>query len=135
VDSKWLSTSEGRAWLESDEGKRWLVSPEGVDWSENTAAGREWWESKWNSGYDDLIAGRTPTPPDWALSPESAPRVGARVRFREDVEAATGVQFTKGELAIVVEARLAPIGCIVLIVRTLDGRRMMTTHRATLEPA
>lgn len=36
---------------------------------------------------------------------------------------------------MVIEAKLAPIGCVVLTVRALDGREMMTTHNATLEPA
>ena len=122
-------------WLESDEAKVWLVSADGQDWVETTAAGRAWAESLADRGYDDYLAGRSRPLLDSALTPDTAPHVGARVRFTRDDETMTGVQFRRGELAIVVEARLAPTGCVIATVRTLDGRRIITTMRGTVEAA
>ena len=135
MDRAWLNTAEGRDWLESDDAKDWLVSPDGQDWVEKTTAGREWVESLADRGYNDYIAGRSRPLLDSALTPDTAPRVGARVRFSRDDETMTGVQFRRGELAIVVQARLAPTGCVIATVRTLDGRRITATMGGTVEPA
>jgi hypothetical protein len=133
-DRAWLRTPEGRAWLESDDGVAWINTRAGLDWSES-ADGREWMESLADRGYDDYIADRSPAPPDWAMTPETAPRVGTRVRVARAETTLAGVDFKEGELGIVIETRLAPIGCVFITVRMLDGRRLLTGHPETVAPA
>ena len=134
----WLRSAEGRAWLESgsEDAVSWLVSPEGEDWL-GSRDGRAWTEAREDERWDDYISGEVPvTPlPDWALTPETAPRVGARVRFVENDRTMGGVEFGEGEFGIVTEARFTPMGAVFVTVRTLDGRKRITGKRDTLVEA
>jgi hypothetical protein len=139
----WLRSDEGRTWLRSDEGRAWLRSDDSDEWL-TTSAGREWLESpdgrEWteeleNRGWARFVAGDIPPAPDWAFSPSTAPRIGARVRFAQDVTTSDGTDFREGELAIVVELRLAPLGHASAKLRTVDGRQMITSDAAILVPA
>jgi hypothetical protein len=136
ISLDWLQTDEGVAWLDSVAGIRWLTSGSGEDWL-GSRAGRAWIED----GQDDRWAayfsnsGSVPNPPAWALNSETAPRAGARVRFKSDARTMTGVEFREGELAVVVEARFTPIGVVAVTVRTLDGRTRSVTLQGELELA
>jgi hypothetical protein len=131
-----LQTADGRAWLESDDAVAWLVSGEGEDWL-GSRDGREWTEAREDERWDEYISGKLPsTPlPDWALTPNSAPQVGTRVRFVEHDRTMGGVEFAEGELGIVTEARFTPMGAVFVTVGTLDGRKRITGIRGTLRKA
>jgi hypothetical protein len=133
---EWLKTTDGMEWLDSDEGVSWLVSGEGEDWL-GSRDGRAWTEARQDASWNDYISGNKPTAslPDWALTPETAPQVGMRVRFVETDHTMSGIEFRKGELGIVTEARFTPMGVVVVEIRTLDGRKRLVTMRGTVEPA
>src|SRR5215213_6904101 len=73
----------GSPWLPSDEGLAWLYSPTGMEWQE-TRDGREWFEERVQEGWVDYFAGRLRPAPELAMKPESAPRIGLRVRLARD---------------------------------------------------
>jgi len=133
---KWLLTDEGQSWLEGDEGIEWLVSGAGEDWL-GSRDGRAWMEARQDDRWDEYISGSAPAPPlpDWALTPETAPQVGTRVRFVSTDRTMSGVEFEEGELGIVTEARFTPMGVVVITVRTLDGRKQLTGMRGTVVEA
>jgi hypothetical protein len=131
----WLETPEGREWLDSDDGQAWIRTDAGWRWL-NSSPGEAWQESMADRRFDEHLSGRhTADLPEWAMTPETAPRVGDRVRLTRSGRTATGVTFTAGELGIVVETRLAPIGCVFVTIRMLDGRKMLTTMASSFEPA
>jgi hypothetical protein len=133
---EWLKTDEGQAWLDSEDAIPWLVSGEGEDWL-GSRDGRAWEEARQDEAWNDYIAGKKPplALPDWALTPETAPRAGARVRLIEDATTLSGVQFSKGELGIVIETKFVPIGAVTVTIRMLDGRKLLTTTNKTFELA
>jgi hypothetical protein len=133
---EWLRTKEGQEWLDSDEGVSWLVRGEGEDWL-GSRDGRTWTEARQDESWADYISGKKPSIrlPDWALTPETAPQAGTRVRFVETDRTMGGIEFKKGELGIVTEARFTPIGAVVIEVRTLDGRKRLVTMRGIVENA
>jgi hypothetical protein len=70
--------------------------------------------------------------PEWALTPETAPQVGTRVRFVNTDRTMSGVEFKEGELGIVTEARFTPMGPVFVTVRTLDGAQATDRHALLL---
>ena len=131
----WLETPDGHEWLESDDGKAWIGTETGWRWM-NSPPGEAWQEAMSERAFDDYLSGRRTTDlPAWAMTPETAPRVGDRVRLTQSDSTPSGVHFTEGELGIVVETRLAPIGCVMVTIRMLDGRKRLTGMASTFEPA
>ena len=47
----------------------------------------------------------------------------------------SGVHFERDELMIVEELRLAPLGSVLVSLRTIDGRKYLTGMRNTFVPA
>ena len=133
-DLNWLRTHEGRDWLESDDGLEWLHSKEGVAWT-YSPDGHAWVDDLAQSGFEKFFSGEMPPPPDWAIMPEEAPRIASRVRLTEAFTTMSGADFKVGELAIVSELRLAPLGCVSVRLRTIDGRTTMTLMRGMFELA
>lgn len=132
----WLKTDEGQAWLNTDDAIKWLVSGEGEDWL-GSRDGRAWEEARQDEAWDDFIAGKKPSIslPEWAITPESAPRAGTRVRLLEDAETTSGVKFLAGELGMVIETKFVPLGVVTVKIRMLDGRKLLTTMHRMFEPA
>lgn len=133
-DREWLKTPEGRAWLESAEGTNWIRSTAGLEWMESRDA-REWLDELAQRGFDDFFSGKMPELPDWAITPEMAPQIGARVRLVAPEPTMGGTTFSEGELAIVDELRLAPAGMVMVSLRTLDGRKLLIMQPGAFEPA
>jgi hypothetical protein len=133
---EWLLTDQGEAWLESDEGIEWLNTGDGEDWM-GSRGGRAWMEAGQDKRWDEYISGKSPAValPEWALTPETAPQVGSRVRFVNTDRTIGGVEFQEGELGIVIEARFTPMGAVFITVRTLDGRKQLTGMRGVVEDA
>jgi hypothetical protein len=127
-----LKTPEGRAWLETDEGTEWFRSTEGQWWSQGTDA-RQWYEELADRGWADYVSGKMPGPPEWGIRP--APRIGSRVRLRITEPTLGGTTFEEGELAIVTELHLMPIGSVRMLLRTLDGRKCMAMRTDDYEVA
>lgn len=94
-------------------------------------------EERQDERWDEYISGKAPSIPlpDWALTPETAPQVGTRVRFVDTDQTMSGVEFNEGELGIVTEARFTPMGAVFVAVRTLDGRKRLTGMRGALRDA
>jgi hypothetical protein len=134
VDQEWLKTPEGRAWLETDEGTEWFRSTEGQWWSQGADA-RQWYEELADRGWADYVSGKMPGPPEWGIRPEDAPRIGSRVRLRITEPTLGGTTFEEGELAIVTELHLMPIGSVRMLLRTLDGRKCMAMRTDDYEVA
>jgi hypothetical protein len=134
-DRDWLRSAEGRAWLETDEGHDWYSrDPEGIAWVDS-AEGREWMDELAQRGFERYFAGEMPEPPECAIMPDDAPRVGDRVRLAAGETTMAGTSLEEGELLIVDEVRLAPLGCVFVSLRTPDGRKLLTGHRGTFVPA
>lgn len=133
-DREWLRTPEGREWLVSEEGVEWERSEEGWAWMESPD-GREWLDELAQGGYESYFRGEMPEPPEWALLPEDAPRIGDRVRLAGAETTMSGTSLEEGELMIVYELRLAPLGVVFVGLRTPDGRTLMTGTRGSFVPA
>jgi hypothetical protein len=133
-DREWLKTPEGRAWLWSDEGVEWERSEEGWAWM-HSPDGRAWMDELVQGGFERFFSGDMPPPPDWAITPVTAPQIGDRVRLVEADETIGGAAFSEGELMIVSELRLAPFGGVWVHLRTVDGRTMMTGTEGAFVPA
>lgn len=134
---EWLNTPEGRVWLDTQQGEdSWIFTPPGWEWL-NSPAGERWQREQHEAQWDVYFAGRTPEPPPFAMTPESAPQVGTRVRFTEDVETVDGgTRFAAGELAVIEAAKFLPsYGIVSVDLRTLDGRRLTTTIASTFDRA
>jgi hypothetical protein len=128
-----LETNDGRAWLESHDGVEWLRTPDGSNWLESRA-GRLWMDDLAQHGFADYFAGRLPPPPAWAMTPETAPRIGTRVRLLEAMSTPSA-HFKAGELMIVSELRLAPIGAVAVTLRDINGHRLLTFSTDGFVPA
>jgi hypothetical protein len=144
-DSEWLQTSDGLTWLDSPDGHSWLVTDEGNAWFTRTEQGRAWGRSEagdrymealFQQGWDAYFSGRieAEAPPGW-FTPQTAPRIGSRVRFAETSVTMAGTETTAGELAIVAELRITPRGAVQVHLRTIDGRKMITFREDSIEPA
>jgi hypothetical protein len=98
-DLEWLKTREGRRWLETDEGIAWQRTDEGRRWMDS-AEGRSWFDELAQRGFARYFSGDLPEPPDWAITPGTAPPIGSRVRLTERGAGATlgGTAFAEGEL-------------------------------------
>jgi hypothetical protein len=134
VDPEWLKTPEGRAWLETDEGVAWWRTDEGQEWSHSEDAHR-WYEELEQAGWQDYVSGRAPGPPEWGITPDEAPRPGARIRLTSTDTTLGGTTLKEGELAIVTELHFMPVGSVRLHVRTLDGRKRIIMSRGEYEAA
>ena len=133
-DREWLKTPEGRAWLESEEGIAWERSEEGWAWM-HSPEGVEWLDELTQRGFDRYFSGEMDEPPEWGITPDTAPRIGDRVRIVKADTTLGGDSFEAGELAIVAELRLAPVGIVWVHLRTVDGRKMITGTAGTFVPA
>ena len=129
-----MRTPEGREWLESDEGVQWINSAEGLAWAD-TSDGKEWLDELAQRGWEDHFSGKLPDAPEGWFTPDTAPLIGTRVRFRKSFTTIGGTHFKKSELAIVSEMTLAPMGTVWLVLRTLDGRTMRTAGADEFDPA
>ena len=132
-DQEWLKTPEGREWLETEEGMEWWRSTEGEWWSRSDDA-HSWYDELAQHGWSAYFAGATPDPPEWAITPETAPRIGARVRMTHTDTTFGGDTFKEGELAIVSEIHFTPMG-VRLRLRTVDGRTRFALSRGEYELA
>jgi hypothetical protein len=119
-DQEWLKTPEGRDWLETDAGMEWWRSTEGQWWSRSEDA-ESWYDELAQRGWAAYFAGERPDPPEWAITPVTAPRIGSWVRMTNTGTTFGGITFEKGELAIVSEIHFVPMG-VRLRLRTADGR-------------
>jgi hypothetical protein len=133
-DRDWLRTPEGREWLNSDEGMEWLRSDEGIAWVDSPDS-QEWRDGLVQRGFENFFSGRMPPSPTWAIRPSDAPQIGARVRLTESSTMMGGTTIHRGELAIVYELSLMPAGCVIVRLRTIDGRKMITIRSDVYEPA
>jgi len=131
------------AWLETRAGIDWLLGREGTEWSETPAA-RRWFSTEapasffdalGQHGFENYFAGRVPPPPPGWLTPETAPKIGSRVRFTEDHETLGGRRFKTGELAFVAELHLTANGGVRATLRTPDGRRTTVVTGDSFTPA
>jgi hypothetical protein len=145
TDPLWLKTREGQAWLDSDEGHAWLVTEKGNAWFVGTEEGRLWGRSAAGDrymdaleqgGWDSLFSRelQAKIPEHW-FTPETAPRIGSRVRFAATSTTLDGTTAEAGELAIVTELRFIPAGAVYGRVRTIDGRKTMVFSWHEVEPA
>jgi hypothetical protein len=128
VNQEWLKTPEGRAWLETDEGTEWWRSIEGQWWSRSADAHR-WYDELAQSGWVRYWAGTMPGPPEWAMTPDDAPQIGARVRLRNPETTLGGTSFEDGEVALVTEIKFSPVGAVHVTLRTPDGRQVIVMRR------
>lgn len=133
-DRDWLKTPEGREWLESDDGIAWERSDEGWEWM-HSPDGRAWLDELAQRGYESAFAGNLPPPPEWAITPETAPLIGSRVRLSESGNTLDGTPLVKGELMIVEELRFSPVGVVWVSLRALDGRKLTTGMLGNFTPA
>jgi hypothetical protein len=133
VSQEWLKTPEGRAWLETEEGQQWFRSTEGQWWSRSEDAHR-WYDELAQSGWERYWAGTMPGPPDWAMLPDDAPQIGARVRLRNLGPTLGGTTFEDGEVALVTELHFMPIGGVRATLRTPDGRQVLAMRRDDFDP-
>jgi len=131
---KWLATPDGRDWLASDDGFAWQRTDSGWAWL-HSPEGREWLDERAHHAFEAYFSGDLPPKPEWAMTPDEAPRVGARLRIAEDHTTLGGVTLHEGELVIVIEARLAPVGCVHVTLMTLDGRKLHTMDPRVFTPA
>jgi hypothetical protein len=129
-DHDWLKTSEGRAWLESAEGVEWERSDEGWAWM-HSPDGREWLDELAQRGYERYFSGEALDPPEWAITPDTAPKIGSRVRLTEGSTTLGGTSFADGELMIVDELRYSPVGIVWVHLRAVNGRQMVTGKQDT----
>jgi hypothetical protein len=127
-DHEWLQTTEGREWLLSDEGGAWQRTEEGWAWM-HSHDGRKWFEELARKGWDRFFRSEMRPPPEWAITPDVAPRIGDRVRLREAVASSNGTKATETEPMIVVGLDFTPIGIVHVEVRTSDGRVFTTMTR------
>jgi len=132
-DQEWLKTPNGREWLETDEGMEWWRSTEGQWWSRSEDA-HSWYDELSQRGWSTYFAGDSPDPPEWAITPETAPRIGSWVRMTNTETTFRGDTFNQGELALVSEIHFNPMG-VRLKLRTVDGRTRFTMFSGTYEPA
>jgi hypothetical protein len=133
-DREWLRTTEGREWLLSDEGRAWQRTEEGWAWMHSPDA-RKWFDELAKRGWERFFRGEMPPPPEWAITPELAPRIGDRVRLREAVTSSNGTSASEGEPMVVTGLDFAPVGMVHVEVRTIDGRVFRTMTRDSLFPA
>jgi hypothetical protein len=127
-DEEWLKTTEGREWLMSDEGRAWQRTEAGWAWM-HSHDGRKWFEELARQGWDRFFRGEMPPPPEWAITPDVAPRIGDRVRLREAVTSSNGTKATDSEPMIVAGLDFTPIGIVRVELRTNDGRVFTTMTR------
>lgn len=133
-DREWLKTPEGREWLMSDEGGAWQRTEEGCAWM-HSPDGRAWFDELAQQGWERSFRGEMPPPPEWAITPDVAPRIGDRVRLRETVTSLNGTSSSEGELMIVACLDLAPVSMEHVELRTIDGRLFRTMTRNSYLPA
>jgi hypothetical protein len=67
------------------------------------------------------------------ILPEAAPMIGSRVRLADTGPTFGGTSFEAGEIAIVSEIHLMPIGAVRLTVRTPDGRKQIILRSDSFE--
>jgi hypothetical protein len=128
INQEWLKTAEGRAWLETDEGMAWWRSTEGQRWSHSEDANR-WYDELAQRGWERYFAGEMPGPPEWAITPETAPQVASWIRLTEPVTTLGGVDTEADERAFVTEVKYNPMQAVFVTVRTPDGRsRFVIRH-------
>jgi hypothetical protein len=84
-------SDEGGAWQRTEEGWAWMHSPDG----------RAWFGELARQGWERFFRGEMPPPPEWAIAPDVAPRIGDRVRLRETITSSNGTSASEGELMIV----------------------------------
>jgi hypothetical protein len=146
-DAGWLETQEGQAWLDSTDGHDWLKTPAGNDWFlgtdgglfwGRTQAGERYLESIFQEGFETFFSGdfdeADVSRQGW-FTPGTAPAIGARMRLTEDVTTMDGTSIRKGELVIVSQLTLAPVGSVDVHVRTVDGRKWLAMSASSLDPA
>jgi hypothetical protein len=133
-DREWLRTAEGRQWLKSDEGIEWERSEEGYAWMQSDD-GRAWLDELAQGGFDDFFSGKMPEPPEGWIVPNAAPRIGARVRLVGSATTLGGTTLDDGELAVVSELHLMPIGAVRVVLRTIDGRTKFAFSLEDFVPA
>lgn len=133
-DREWLKTTEGREWLMSEDGGAWQRTEEGWAWM-HSPEGRAWFDELARKGWERSFRGEMPPPPEWAITPDVAPRIGDRVRLRETITSSNGTGGSEGELMIVAGLDLAPVGIVHVELRTIDGRVFETMTRDSYLPA
>jgi hypothetical protein len=118
-------SDEGGAWQRTEEGWAWMHSPNG----------RAWFDELARQGWERFFRGEMPPPPEWAITPDVAPRIGDRVRLRETITSSNGTGGDEGELMIVAGLDFAPVGMVHVELRTIDGRVFRTMTRDSYLPA
>jgi len=110
-----VKSPEGRVWGASDAAKDWFVNE----------APQSFFDALGQHGFEEYFAGRMPEPPATWFTPETAPRIGSRVRFTRDEATMSGTRFRAGELAFVSELHLSAVGSVGVTLRTPDGRQQI----------
>lgn len=108
-DLEWLKTTEGREWLTSDEGVAWQRTEDGWAWM-HSADARKWFDELARHGWERFFGGEMPPPPEWAITPEVAPRIGDRIRLSEAVTASNGSSAAATEDAVRLRRALEEAG-------------------------
>jgi hypothetical protein len=134
MNQEWLKTPRGRDWLESDWGPQWLATTEGRWWSQGEDA-HKWYEELARDGWAAYFRGDVWATPPGTFTPENAPKLGSRVRLTLERKTFRGETFPVGELAVVASVGLAPIGSVMVELRTVDGRRFTVMTPGDIEAA
>ena len=134
VNQEWLKTEEGRAWLRTEDGTAWFRTTEGQWWSRSDDA-HAWYEELGNRGWAARQAGGLPPPPENAITPDTAPKVGTRVRLARTETTLGGTTLHEGETATVTDIQLKPMGWVWLVLRTDDGRKSFAMFDSDYEVA
>ena len=127
-DPEWLKKPEGREWLLTDEGRAWLRAEEGWAWMHSPDA-QKWLDELAKRGWDPFFRGEMPPAPEWAITPDVAPRIGDRIQLREAITSSNGAGSNGSEPMIVVGLDFSPIGIVRVEVRSMDGRVFTTITR------
>jgi hypothetical protein len=133
-DPAWLETREGVEWLLGSEGEAWSMTPAARQWFAEEAP-ESFFEALGQHGFERYFAGQMRPPPEGWLTPETAPKIGSRVRFTGDRETLGGANFKDGELAFVAELHLTANGGVRATLRTPDGRKTIVLTGDNFSPA
>jgi hypothetical protein len=83
----------------------------------------------WQRGWAGYFSGEALDPPEWGITPDAAPKPGARIRLTCTETTLSGTTINEGELAVVTELYFLPLGIVRMTVRTLDGRTRGITQK------
>jgi hypothetical protein len=93
---------------------------------------QKWLDELARQGWEPFFRGEMPPAPEWAITPDVAPRIGDRIQLREALTSSNGAGGNGTAPMIVVGLDFSPIGIVRVDVRTNDGRLFTTITRDSL---